>query len=163
MNEKKDITVAFTGHRSYQGEADAALREVVREMYDRGFRRFLVAMAWGFDLAAGKAVMALKTQYADVELVAVVPYEGFRQLFRDESLALYDEVATAADEVIVVSAIGGNMAFARRNDFLVDNSAVVIAWWIHGVKGGTSYTVKRAVKQGRELRNLCPPRELELF
>ena len=148
--------MAFTGHRSYQGEADAALREGVREMYDRGFRRFLVGMAWGFDLAAGQAVMALKTQYTDVELVAVVPYEGFRQLFHDESLALFEEVATAADEVIVVSELGGNMAFVRRN-------AVVIAWWIHGVKGGTSYTVKRAVKQGREFRNLCPPRELELF
>ncbi len=163
MSTKKNITVAFTGHRSYQGEADAALREVVHEMYERGMRRFLVGMAWGFDLAAGRAVMALKTQYADVELVAVVPYEEFRQLFHDEALALYDEVAAAAEEMIVVSEKGGNMAFVRRNDFLVDNSSVVVAWWIHGVKGGTSYTVKRAIKQGREVRNLCPPQELELF
>lgn len=163
MNEKKDITVSFTGHRTYQGEVNEHLRDVVRELYDRGFRRFLIGMAWGFDLAAGKAVIELKARHGDVELIAVLPYADFGKLFHDVELALYDEVLAAADEVVVVSEMGGNLSFIRRNNFLVDNASIVVAWWRHGVKGGTTYTVKRAIKHGCELLNLCPPQELELF
>ena len=163
MNEKKDITVAFTGHRTYQAEAEEALQECVKKLYERGFRRFLVGMAWGFDLAAGEAVAALKEQYGDVELVAVVPVGGFRNLFHDAELALYDGVLQAADECVVVSEKGSPLSYVRRNDFLVDNASLVVAWWSGSRKGGTAYTVKRAFKKGREVINLLPPSQMSLF
>lgn len=163
MSEKKDITAAFTGHRTYEGEADAALRDVVQELYGRGYRRFLVGMAWGFDLAAGRAVMALKEQVADVELVAVVPYEEFRQRFSDEDKVAYDEVEAAASELFVVSQMRGSAAYRKRNDYLVDNASVVVAWWNGHRKGGTAYTVRRAVKRGCEVINLLLPEQMELF
>lgn len=53
-------TAAFTGHRTYGGEADAALRATVRRLYARGFRTFLCGMAVGFDLAAAEAVLACR-------------------------------------------------------------------------------------------------------
>ena len=74
MSEKKDITVAFTGHRTYCGEAEKPLQELLQMLYEQGFRRFLTGMAWGFDLAAGEAVMRLKEQHDDIELVAAVPF-----------------------------------------------------------------------------------------
>ena len=163
MREKKDITVAFTGHRVYDGEADDRLRSLLQELYERGYRRFMTGMAWGFDLAAGRAVMALKRLYGDVELVAVVPYEAFSALFHDAALAEYDDVMAAADEVLYISERGGNAAFRRRNDFLVDNASLVVAWWNHLPTGGTAYTVKRAAKQGCEIINLSPPAENDLF
>lgn len=163
MNEKKDITAAFTGHRTYAGEADEALRESVLCLYERGLRRFLVGMAWGFDLAAGEAVLALKEQFGDVELVAVVPFADFRNLFHDEILVLYDKVMASADECVVVSEQGSPHSYMRRNDYLVDNSSLVVAWWNGHRKGGTAYTVKRALKKGREVVNLLLPEQMELF
>lgn len=53
-------TAAFTGHRTYDGEAHAALRATVRRLYARGFRTFLCGMAVGFDLAAAEAVLSCR-------------------------------------------------------------------------------------------------------
>ena len=50
MDCAKNITVAFSGHRTYAGEACDELREMVVRLYNEGYRRFLCGMAWGFDL-----------------------------------------------------------------------------------------------------------------
>ncbi|MBR5282008.1 MAG: DUF1273 family protein, partial [Alistipes sp.] len=71
MNQKKNITVAFTGHRSYNGSADERLAALLEELYGRGYRRFLTGMAWGFDLAAAEAVIRLKQSHEDVQLIAI--------------------------------------------------------------------------------------------
>lgn len=60
MIEDRLTTVAFTGHRTYWGQAAAALRAAIGEMYARGFRTFLCGMAVGFDLAAAEAVLACR-------------------------------------------------------------------------------------------------------
>lgn len=60
MIEDRLTTVAFTGHRTYDDEAAAALRAAVGELYARGFRTFFCGMAVGFDLAAAEAVLACR-------------------------------------------------------------------------------------------------------
>ena len=99
MDFIKNRSVAFSGHRTYRGEADEELRGIVVRLYNEGYRRFLCGMAWGFDLAAGEAVADLKQTYSDVELIAVVPYEGFYRLFHAEDAEQYRRVADAADGV----------------------------------------------------------------
>ncbi|MBP3290396.1 MAG: DUF1273 family protein [Alistipes sp.] len=163
MENEKSITVAFTGHRTYQGEAEVELKQQLEALYERGFRRFLTGMAWGFDLAAGVAVVELKKRYADVELVAVEPYLNFRMRFKGEDLALYDRVRDAADEVVQVCQSGSMQAYFRRNDYLTDNASIIVAWWNWLPKSGTEYTVKRARKRGLEVINLFPTIMPELF
>lgn len=60
MKDDLATTVAFSGHRTYCHDADAALRATVGELYARGFRTFLCGMAVGFDLAAAEAVLACR-------------------------------------------------------------------------------------------------------
>ncbi len=163
MKEKKDITAAFTGHRTYAGETDGPLRECLQALYECGFRRFLVGMAWGFDLAAGEAVAALKGRHADVELIAVVPFGDFRNLFHSEDLQRYDKVLQAADECVEINEKGSARSYMLRNDFLVDNASLVVAWWNGRRNGGTAYTIKRAFKKGCEVINLRLPEQMELF
>ena len=162
MNLHRDITVAFTGHRSYAGEADEELHRVVEQLYEQGFRRFLCGMAWGWDLAAGKVVMQLKESYPDVELVAVEPYRGFERLFHGVDAELYKSVAEAADSIEVTSDNGSDVSYMLRNNFLVDNASVVVAWWNGVPKGGTAYTVRRARKSGVEMINLFTDLQLDL-
>ena len=52
LKQKNEKTVAFTGHRTYEGEAQQELAAVLRELYAEGYRTFLSGMARGFDLAA---------------------------------------------------------------------------------------------------------------
>ena len=162
MDYEKNITVAFSGHRTYQGEACEELRGVVARLYDEGYRRFLCGMAWGFDLAAGEAVAELKRAHSDVELIAVVPYEGFYRLFHAEDAEQYRRVADAADAIVVVSASEGKVAYRLRNDYLVENSSVLVAWFNGVPRGGTAYTVRRARRKGVRIENLYPQVQMVL-
>ena len=158
---RESIAVAFTGHRTYRSEADEELRQLLEELYAKGARRYLCGMAWGFDLSAGEAVVQHKLLHEDVELVAVEPFAEFRSLFRGEDAERYDALLAAADSRVVV---GENNvgAYMRRNDYLVDHSSIVVAWWDGRRDGGTAYTAFRARRKGREVVNLYPDPQLHL-
>lgn len=159
--QRESLTVAFTGHRTYQSEADGELRQLLEELYVDGARRYLCGMAWGFDLSAGEAVVAHKHLHSDVELVAVEPFTEFRSLFRGKDGERYDALIAAADCRVVVGE--NNMgAYMRRNDYLVDHSSLVVAWWDGRRDGGTAYTALRARRKGREVINLYPDPQLHL-
>lgn len=163
MNSQRNITVAFTGHRTYCGEANSDLRQTILKLCEEGFTRFLCGMAWGFDLAAGEAVAEAKKHCSEIELVAVVPYDGFEGLFCGDDAEQYGRVMAAADEVVVVSEQGGDAAFRRRNDYLVDNASIVVAWFDGVPRGGTAYTVRRARHSRLPVVNLMHNPQLELF
>lgn len=162
MNVEKNITVAFTGHRNYNRSADTELRELLEALYADGYRRFLCGMAWGFDLAAAEAVVKLRAEHSDVQLIAVEPFADFRKLFRGEDAERYERVKAAADKVVVVGERGDRMDYILRNDYLVANASAIVAWWNGAKHGGTAYTVKQARKAKILCYNLCD-RELPLF
>ena len=159
--QKESIAVAFTGHRTYLSEADEELRQLLEELYAEGARRYLCGMAWGFDLSAGEAVVQHKLLHEDVELVAVEPFAEFRSFFRGEDAERYDALIAAADCRVVVreNNVG---AYMRRNDYLVDHSSLVVAWWDGRRDGGTAYTALRARRKGREVVNIFPDPQLNL-
>ena len=82
-------TVAFTGHRTYCGEAAAALAAAIRGLHAHGFRTFLCGMAVGFDLAAAEAVLELRGSLPGLRLVAVVPFGGQEARFSHADRARY--------------------------------------------------------------------------
>ncbi|MBQ2036666.1 MAG: DUF1273 family protein, partial [Alistipes sp.] len=131
-------------------------------LYERGYRRFLTGMAWGFDLAAAQVVISLKNSLPGIELIAVEPYPTFRKLFHGADAELYDKVKGSADLTIAVGERGEKMDYIRRNDFLVENSSIVIAWWSGTKSGGTAYTIRKARLMNVEIRNLYN-KQLELF
>lgn len=162
VNEEKNITVAFTGHRHYDGRADEALYALLEALYGEGYRRFLSGMAWGFDLAAAEQVIRLRQRYADVRLVAVEPFAGFRGLFRGADVGRYDNVKSCADELVCVGEDTGTKGYFARNRYLVGHASHVVAWW-NGIKrGGTHYTIRRALREGMSVDNLYIAQD-ELF
>ena len=154
MNQEKNITVAFTGHRSYNGSADERLAALLEELYGRGYRRFLTGMAWGFDLAAAEAVIRLKQSHEDVQLIAIEPFAWFSSLFRGEDAERYTRIKAAAEGCIVAGHKGDRMDFIRRNDMLVEGASVMVAWWSGASHGGTAYTIRQARHAGMECHNL---------
>lgn len=161
-------TAAFTGHRTYGGEAVDALQRTLEALYLRGFRTFLSGMAVGFDLAAAEVVLGSRAGMPGLRLVAVVPFRGQEGRFAAADRERFRRVMAAADEVVVLSEVYHRGCYAVRNDFLVGNASLVVAWY-DGSPGGTHYTVRRAARRRLELINLHPaapiasPRELTLF
>ncbi len=148
-------SVAFTGHRTYCGEAGDALRRVLESLYDRGFRTFLSGMAVGFDLAAAEAGLELGRQHDDVRLVAAVPFHGQEMRFSPADRERFRRVLAEAAETVVLSPVYHRGCYAVRNNYLIDNARVLVAWY-DGFSGGTHYTVRRALRRGLEIVNLHP-------
>lgn len=165
MNYELLTTAAFTGHRTYDGSAGDLLRRTVGELYARGYRTFLSGMAVGFDLAAAEAVAACRDTMPGLRLVAVVPFAGQEVRFPAAGRERYRRVIAAADEVVVLSPVFHRGCYAVRNDYLVDHSSAVVAWY-DGSAGGTHYTVRCAKRRGAEVLHLhpdAPKPEPELF
>jgi uncharacterized phage-like protein YoqJ len=149
----RTTTVAFTGHRAYRGEADAALGSLLQRLYVEGARTFLSGMAVGFDLAAAEAVIALRERHPEVHLVAVVPFEGQAKGFSMAERRRYEAVLAAADERIVLSPRFYTGCYQVRNHYLVDHAATLVAWY-NGSRGGTQQTFLSALHRGLRVENL---------
>ena len=162
MNHKKEITVSFTGHREYKHFADDALESLLRRLYAEGYRNFLCGMARGFDLAAGECVTKMREEMPDARLVCVIPFRGQERSFSQADQARFRNLVEQADETICLSEGYWAGAYHQRNDFLIENASVVVAYY-NGTPGGTHYTLHRAVKQGLRIFNLCQFRKGELF
>lgn len=161
MDELKNITVAFTGHRYYARQSDAKLMSTLRQLYAQGYSRFLCGMAWGFDLAAGEAVLELKAEHPEVELIAVVPHRGFFKLFHGDDARQYERVADGADGAEVICDVASEKSYLMRNDYLVQNASMVVAWWDGVPHGGTAYTLRAARHARIEIINLYPDPQLD--
>ena len=170
METSKRQTAAFTGHRSFKMAAGGnslfapspvdpvtlrnRLSETLEGLCREGYTTFLCGMAEGFDLLAAETVLALRGQYPDTRLVAVVPYPGQARGFDPATRQRYDDALSQAAEVITLSDRYTPDCFHRRNDYLTDHCSVLVAFY-NGTPGGTAYTVRRARQQGIRLLNLA--------
>lgn len=120
-------------------------------------------MAVGFDLAAAEAVLALRNELPEISLVAVIPFEGMERKFSEGDKVRFRDILVNADKVVSLAPRYSVELYSLRNNFLVDNSSAVIAYF-DGSKGGTAYTVRRAIKRLHRYINLyISPQQEILF
>ena len=162
MNIKKDITVSFTGHRDYDNSANEVLAEYIRRLYAEGFRIFLCGMARGFDLAAGECVLSLREELPGLQIRCIIPFRGQERSFSKRDRERFSRLVAQADECVILEERYRAGAYHQRNNFLVDNASMLIAYY-NGTKGGTHYTIHRALKRDLSIINICLHREGELF
>lgn len=159
MEIDKTRTVAFSGHRSFKMAArdnlfspnnDAAglamrISQAIRQLHASGYDTFLCGMAEGFDLMAGLEVLKLRDEFPEIRLFAIIPFPGQADSFSQKTRNTYDYILAKADCQTTICPYYSQDCFHRRNDFLIDNCSV-LACYYNGSKGGTAYTVKRALK-----------------
>ena len=151
-------SLAFTGHRTIPierlDEIRARLVEAVSLACKSGITCFYSGMAMGFDLMAAETVLSLKGKYPEIRLIAVVPFR--RQSCRWPSIEQerYYRIISRADRVIVLSEHYFHGCLLRRNDFMLEHSCGVIAFYDGKSYGGTFYTCREAMKKGMDIVNL---------
>ena len=151
-------TAAFTGHRF----VDASLREHVKkrltravlDAYGNGIRNFISGFAIGFDMMAAEVVVSLKQIYPDIILTAAVPFKEQAARFGFYDRKRYDRLLEVADEVIVVSERYYPRCFLDRDEFMVNNSSLLIGYYDGREKGGTFYTIRKAMAQNIPIVNV---------
>ena len=158
----REITACFTGHRTYDGSRNSELEGAIRELYALGYRNFLCGMALGFDIEAAEVALALRQELEELQIVAVVPFEGMQRGFSEAWQSRFERIVAEADKVITLAPKYSVEVYAVRNNFLVDNASACIAYF-DGSKGGTAYTVRRAVKGLLRLINIYNNPQGKLF
>ena len=159
---------AFTGHRPRKftwgyNEADArcvALKETlakeIAKLVNAGYTDFFSGMAEGTDTWAALAVLALKKENPALKLHCVLPCEGQADGWSASARELYHSILEQADEVVYVSREYQDGCMLKRNRYLVDHAACLLAVYNGERRGGTAMTVRYARKLGREIILLNP-------
>ena len=83
---------------------------------------------------------------------------GFSAVVRRD----YEQILAAANRVDVLQEEYSRDCFLRRDDYMVERAAMVVAWF-DGRAGGTAYTVGRARSLGCEVINLYRDGQMSLF
>lgn len=166
METKSNLVAAFTGHRKeriLQGcgnnfQIFGQIRDVVVnqviELYGQGYNVFYTGMANGFDMIAAEAVLLVKEKYGDITLAAAIPFRKQPLWFDAEDQLSYHRLLKKADRVVMVSENYYKGCYIRRDEYMVRKADAVIAYWDLERKGGTFYTVNKAVESGKPVINI---------
>lgn len=158
--EKYDIneTVAFTGHRSIDPsklkEIRQELRAKVKALYAQGIRNYLSGMALGFDMLAAEVILSLKVELPSLKLIAVIPFIGQCNRWNCRDQGRYERILAEADDSIILSEGFFKGCYLKRNDFMINHSCGLVAYYDGEYKGGTFYTYRNAKNKGKYIINL---------
>ena len=155
----RPITCCFTGHRPSKlpwgtDESDARcldlkrrIQDAVDSAYEEGFRHFICGMALGCDFYFAEAVLDLRSRGGDVTLEAAIPCPTQPDHWAEEEQRRYRMLLAACDYETVVQHRYSPGCMQRRNRYMVDHSALVIAVY-DGMPGGTRQTLEYALRRG---------------
>lgn len=158
MDQKREKTVCFTGHRSIP-ESDfvrlnKALLEQIQKQIELGAAVFRTGGAQGFDTMAALAVLSQKIQHPHIQLHLILPCPMQTKGWNENDTTLYEQIASRADKIEYVSPNYFKGVLQLRNRRLVEDADVCIAYLRATGGGGTGYTSALAVKQELEYINL---------
>lgn len=164
---RRELSCCFTGHRPEKlpwGEDEGdprcldlkdRLAAAVEGAYERGMRHFLCGMARGADFYFCEAVLALRERCPDITLEAALPCETQAARWSERDRDRYFALVAACDLETMVQRRYDRGCMLRRDRYLVDHAAHLIAVY-DGLLGGTMYTISYAMKQGLSLKILNP-------
>ena len=132
--------------------------EIIRLIEIEHVRLFRSGMARGVDMLAARLVLELETEYSNIALECVIPYENQASSWTERERDEYFDILAHCDPSVMLQTHYSGGCLHRRNRYLVDSADVVLAVW-NGADGGTAYTVEYAKKQEKELIVINPDEE----
>lgn len=161
----RETTCCFTGHRPEKlpwryDETDrrcialkGRIAEALECAYEKGMRHFICGMALGADFYFCEAVLALRERRPDITLEAALPCEEQASRWREQDRNRYFALIRQCDYEIMVQHHYDRNCMFRRDRYMVDHAAMLIAVY-GGMLGGTMYTLTYAMRAGLEVVTL---------
>lgn len=152
----------FTGHRPDKlpwgtQEKDPrclrlkeALDQAVERAYQAGSRHFMCGMARGGDLYFAEAVLSLRERRDGVTLEGVRPCESQADSWPAEERIRYQAILDRCDFETLIQHNYDRFCMMRRNRYMVDRAARIIAIYNGEPKGGTAQTLAYALRKKLE-------------
>ena len=154
--EKRLKRCCFTGHRPQklrrpEQEIKKDLESAISEAIASGHTTFITGMAYGVDIWAGEIVVRFREKNPALHLIAAVPFEGFESRWTEDWKQRYRGLLGQADLVRYICPRYNAGAYQRRNEWMVDHAALVIAVY-NGEPSGTKNTIDYAERCGVPVR-----------
>ena len=152
------MIVSFTGHRpdklgGYNSNPvkDYIIAELESILNNLKPDRCISGMAIGFDQMAALICIKLGLPFE-----AAIPFLGQEKRWPFDSQTEYNSILDKAEKKTIVCE-GGYSAFKmqKRNEYMVDNSDVIISCW-DGTSGGTKNCIDYAKKLNKKIIRIDP-------
>ena len=150
--ENKGLTCCVTGHRpkgfpwDYSDTEGASHQEYLEAMacyIDKVIRKdgvvnFIAGGAIGADTDFAETVLDFRDHvYDHIRLEIAVPCEGQDARWSEQDKVRYKRILERADKVTVLSPHYTSFCMQKRNEYMVDHSDIVFAFWMGvGAEGG---------------------------
>ena len=146
----------FTGHRPEKlGCSEEAviqlLRSAIVDAYGSGYRTFISGMARGVDIWAAEIVLEERAIHPDIHLICALPNPGFEARWKRGWQEQYKTILSKADLVKTICPVFSMAAYQKRNEWMVDHCALVLAVY-NGQPGGTANTIDYARRNGVKVK-----------
>ena len=168
---EREKTCCFTGHRPDKlpwgtDESDprclalkARLEAEAEAAWRAGMRHFICGMARGCDLYFAQTVLELRVRRPDVTLEAARPCENQTAAWPAAERERYEAILNQCNYETLVQHRYDRGCMQRRNRYMVDRSALVLAVYNGEPKGGTAQTLLYALRCGVKTKILDPEEE----
>lgn len=150
------LRLAFTGHRPAKlgGYSPASQTRLLRfaELIIAALKpaEVISGFALGWDLAIAEAAIR-----ANIPLIAALPFPNQPSQWPATSIAHWHLLKSQAREVQIISPSYSLASLQRRNEWMVDNGAKLVALW-DGSSGGTKNCIEYAMRIHKPWVNVWP-------
>ena len=168
MIYRKFYTCCFTGHRpnklpwKYKERGiklfllKIKLKNIIKSAIKSGYKYFISGMALGSDMLCAEIVLNLKKNYPYIKLECAIPCINQTEKWTKNNVIKYKKVLSKADKVVYVSSSKYfNGCMAKRNNYMINNSSLLIAIY-NGTPGGTQQTIEKAKDNKLEIIIIKP-------
>lgn len=153
------VRVAVTGHRPDKlgGYAAHASHRAIR----RHMRDFLEQAPEGELFLLSGGALGIDQFWIEVGLflqlpiIAVLPFKGYDSKWPVASRQVYEKLLAQCHEVSYIGSEYKPDIYQKRNEFLVDNSDVLVAYW-NGSESGTKNCVDYAISRNKIVNEFNP-------
>ncbi len=158
------MKICLTGHRpdklygyDLNNEKWLKLKEYLKDI----LRQYspdeaISGMALGCDTIFALAVLELKEEGFPIDLRCAVPFKGQERIWSTPDKRKYNDILSKADFVDILTEESYKpYLLQKRNEYMVDNSDLVIAVW-DGSSGGTKNCIDYAKKKGKDILYINP-------
>lgn len=154
-----ETIIAVTGHRpdklghdyEYTGPLCTRLKtRIKRILKAHKPAKAFSGMALGVDTIFAEACVEL-----GIPFVAVIPFPGQEDRWIQSSKDRYYRLLEKAEYIEVVCHVYSKEAFQRRNEWMVNNSGLLLSIW-DGTEGGTANCTHYAMHKEKKILYLSP-------
>ena len=123
----------------------------IEELIESGYTYFISGGALGVDQDFAETVLCAKQVHAGIELEIAVPCRTQAACWSEAERLRYLSILDRADKIITLSEHYTQFCMLKRNEYMVDKSDLVLAYWNGEESGGTWYTMNYAKRKKKEL------------